>query len=784
MYQVERDQSDGRLYALKRLRNPERRDRFRREVETMLRLRERGLRVLPEVVAHDLEAERPWFVMPWYDGGSLEEMITGGVFRDDPVGGLSLLVEIAKSFAAVHAEGVAHRDGKPANVLFRGDEVALSDFGLCIQVDDDAERLTSLGEAVGSRLYIAPENESGINEKLDQRPADFYAFGKILWATLGGRKPPARERQLEGGYRLEEVLGDPRYASLRAVQERLLVVDPNSRFNDWALVVGELETAKDRFEEEEVVATGSEELMAAARRLQRRPSLRGLLEQRAATDEERKWVLEHLVRGLREGAVTAGQALLQQATQETGGVLSTDVGSEGNSLINLFSGSSGIAEKVPAEFDPAAYTGVAGFGPLVGYFVQSSLGRLPVRVSLDLYASLQKDGIWLLAVPVVARGSEWKIPDQLLDQAFIIKGPHPIRLEQSVAAAQQFSTTAFARFVPMLQRYMETVAEGADPFDATVWDPAPSFRLTAWRGVDDLVPALSHHAAVVVADDLYILGGQREDGPTSEVQIFNVKEVSWRPGPSLPAPSLQLAATAANDGTIYAIGGTIDHRHSPVVVALALGGANWEQRAPMNLGRSDVGAACASDGSLYVVGGLSDQGLLDAVERYLPGEDRWEEVASLRVQRRGCAVAAGSMQIYVAGGHINDSGGVFSADFEVYHLSTGAWSQGPPMLTARAWCAGTIGPDGRFYVLGGHRANDPAGGYVKAVEAFDPASGAWEPVDPLLVARASFAASACGDDLLAVGGEGFGGPVASIEKLVLPTDLTWEPATEYRCVSG
>jgi hypothetical protein len=61
-----------------------------------------------------------------------------------------------------------------------------------------------------------------------------------------------------------------------------------------------------------------------------------------------------------------------------------------------------------------------------------------------------------------------------------------------------------------------------------------------------------------------------------------------------------------------------------------------------------------------------------------------------------------------------------------------------------------------------------AGGYVKAAEAFDPASGAWEPVAPLLVARASFAASACGDGLLAVGGEGFGGPVASIEKLVLP----------------
>jgi hypothetical protein len=165
---------------------------------------------------------------------------------------------------------------------------------------------------------------------------------------------------------------------------------------------------------------------------------------------------------------------------------------------------------------------------------------------------------------------------------------------------------------------------------------------------------------------------------------------------------------------------------------------------------------------------MADRDLLDTVERYLPGEDRWEEVAPLRIPRRGCAVAAASTQIYVAGGRISDPGGVFSADFEIYDLSTGTWSPGPPMLTARAWCAGTIGSDRRFYVLGGHRANDPGGGYVKTVEACDPASGAWEPVDPLLVARSSFTANACGDYLLAVGGEGLSGTTASIEKLVLP----------------
>src|SRR5947208_10485454 len=160
--------------------------------------------------------------MPWYARGSLEDLVQARAFVGDPVGGLELLVKVAQAFAAVHSEAVAHRDGKPANVLLSDDSLVLSDFGLCLLVDDDAERLTALEEAIGSRRYIAPENESGINETVDQRPADFYAFAKILWATLAGEQPPAREGQLLPEQRLDQVLGDAKFASLHALQERLL----------------------------------------------------------------------------------------------------------------------------------------------------------------------------------------------------------------------------------------------------------------------------------------------------------------------------------------------------------------------------------------------------------------------------------------------------------------------------------------------------------------------------------------------------------------------------------
>src|SRR6185503_2369685 len=104
-----------------------------------------------------------------------------------------LLIKLARAVQIVHKVGFAHRDLKPANILLDGDKILLADFELVLQVDDEApDRLTGAAEVIGSRFYLAPENESGVNDDVDQRPSDFYAFGKIVWALLAGQRPPAR----------------------------------------------------------------------------------------------------------------------------------------------------------------------------------------------------------------------------------------------------------------------------------------------------------------------------------------------------------------------------------------------------------------------------------------------------------------------------------------------------------------------------------------------------------------------------------------------------------------
>lgn len=142
----------------------------------------------------------------------------------------------------IHAAGWAHRDLKPANVLLDGSDLRLADFGLALPIGDDATRLTATHEFVGSRAYLPPENEDGVNDEVDQRPADFYAFGKLTWALLAGRPALSREKQLVEPERLEDQLGTL-FTGIDGLCAQLLRSDLRVRLDNWSVVVTELRDA-------------------------------------------------------------------------------------------------------------------------------------------------------------------------------------------------------------------------------------------------------------------------------------------------------------------------------------------------------------------------------------------------------------------------------------------------------------------------------------------------------------------------------------------------------------
>lgn len=134
-----------------------------------------------------------YIVMRYVRGGDLQSLLD----RDGPLSfmrTISVIDAVADALTAAHAEGMVHRDVKPANILCGSrngkDHYYLTDFGT-IKVGSSGRRLTATGQIVGTIDYIAPEQIQG--ESVDRR-ADIYSLGCVLYHCLAGVVPFPREK--------------------------------------------------------------------------------------------------------------------------------------------------------------------------------------------------------------------------------------------------------------------------------------------------------------------------------------------------------------------------------------------------------------------------------------------------------------------------------------------------------------------------------------------------------------------------------------------------------------
>lgn len=127
----------------------------------------------------------PYLVMRYVPGESLAERIA----KHGPLDTLAILrvgLQTAQGLAAAHAQGIVHRDVKPANILMEHgvERLLLTDFGLARTVDDAS--LTCSGILAGTPQYMAPEQARG--EGVDGR-SDLFSLGCVLYAAATGHSP-------------------------------------------------------------------------------------------------------------------------------------------------------------------------------------------------------------------------------------------------------------------------------------------------------------------------------------------------------------------------------------------------------------------------------------------------------------------------------------------------------------------------------------------------------------------------------------------------------------------
>ena len=161
-------------------------DRFRREIQLAAQLQHPH--IVPVLSAGAAEGI-PYYTMPLIEGESLRARLAraGELAIPDAI---RFLREVVSALAYAHARGVVHRDIKPDNVLLSGEYALVADFGVAKAISASAggaNSLTSLGVALGTPAYMAPE-QAAADPNVDAR-ADLYAVGAMAYEMLTGSPP-------------------------------------------------------------------------------------------------------------------------------------------------------------------------------------------------------------------------------------------------------------------------------------------------------------------------------------------------------------------------------------------------------------------------------------------------------------------------------------------------------------------------------------------------------------------------------------------------------------------
>lgn len=179
-----------RLVAMKSMKINSAEDimRFGREVRSHSRLQHRNIVEYMEFIA--TSTGDFFLVMERIKGLNLLDIIRSIGRIDGAENIASIMIQACDALNYAHMSGVIHRDLKTSNIVLvkEGDSddivVKILDFGIA-RVEGE-ERITFTGKAIGSPMYMSPEQCSA--KQLGPR-SDIYSLGVVAYEMFTGKPP-------------------------------------------------------------------------------------------------------------------------------------------------------------------------------------------------------------------------------------------------------------------------------------------------------------------------------------------------------------------------------------------------------------------------------------------------------------------------------------------------------------------------------------------------------------------------------------------------------------------
>ncbi len=175
-----------RQVAIKRLlsdSNTAQQQRLQREAAALAQINHPHVVQLYDILQLD---DATALVMEYVDGADLKQYLKEHLVSLQQR--LQWLVQISQGLAAIHAQGIIHRDLKAENILISQERMAkITDLGIAkVQSDNNQAELTATGQLIGSFSAFSPEQALG--KALNER-SDLFSFGILAFRLLCGSHP-------------------------------------------------------------------------------------------------------------------------------------------------------------------------------------------------------------------------------------------------------------------------------------------------------------------------------------------------------------------------------------------------------------------------------------------------------------------------------------------------------------------------------------------------------------------------------------------------------------------
>lgn len=257
--------------------------------------------------------------------------------------------------------------------------------------------------------------------------------------------------------------------------------------------------------------------------------------------------------------------------------------------------------------------------------------------------------------------------------------------------------------------------------------------------------AISSMTAVLLACEGSTAVGP-DSGPAEQVpnsQLDLATSDSWRTFAPMPAGRAYLSA-AANNGILYAVGGSFSDKYGGDVHASAILQAYNLRTNTWSTLRSLPVSYAWGNGASFINGRLYISGFGSAAWFYMydPATNRWTRKADLPFGQRYGSQGVINGQLYVY------SGGGWPGSLARYNPTTNTWKMlaRPPLLNGAGAASGVIG--GRLYIAGGNWDYTP----IPNTWVYDPATNVWSARAPMPVALTDLASAVINKKLYVAGG--------------------------------